>query len=121
MKGSLTTIVLIAVVLIASYLIGALPGYLWYYFRKALHKIFLKDFVLLIIPFLLYIGLVFIEDRQGFSVPATLVVIGLSVSVYFILCTFFPRIHAHPLAITALIGCVLLCWIFYPASRMKMI
>lgn len=120
MKESLGTTVFVVVVLTTCYVVGALPGYFWYHFRKDHLRHYNRDIALLLIPFLLYIGLNFIDDRQGFFVPLAVLLIGICVSISFILRYFFPPIDGHYLTVTVLIAIVLACWIFFPESKMKM-
>jgi hypothetical protein len=120
MNKSIIASVFISIVVTMSYAIGALPGYFWYYAKKGQHKHYGSDIALLLTPFMLYIGLHWIEDRQGFFLPVGLLLIGLIVSIYFAGCYYFPAIDGHHIAVACLIAGVLACWIFFPESGMKL-
>jgi hypothetical protein len=102
-----------------SYAVGALPGFFLYYFKEKYHNNFQADIIILLIPFLLYIGLYFVEDRQAFYVPFAIFVIGISVSIYFTLSYYLVAINGHHLAVACLIGVVIACWTFFPEGKMR--
>lgn len=119
MKQSISTGLFIVLVTVTAYLIGALPGYFFYHFKTESHTQYIKDVSTLLTPFFLFIGLNFIQDRQGFFFPLALIAIGLCVSLYYLLSYSFPSLNQHHWPIAILMCCVIACWIFFPSSRMR--
>src|SRR6476620_9970276 len=107
-------------ILATVYAFTALPGYFWYHFKKEHSRHFDSDISLLLLPLVLYTGLYFVEDRQGFFAPLALAIIGACMSFYFLLCYFIPGIDGHHLSVSFLVLLVVVCWIFVPESRMRM-
>jgi hypothetical protein len=121
MSASVKGLIVVIVIVSLAYFIPALSGYIWYLNKKSPRVVYAADVVTLLLPLVLYICLIAIEDRQGFLVPLAVFIIGSMTSLLFVSNIVFSAFPLNSWRVVTLIVLELAVWILFPKSILRMI
>jgi hypothetical protein len=121
MNASLKGLIIITLINSLAYFVPALSGYAWYISKKNRPFYNTADLVVIILPLILYLSLIAIEDRQGFFAPFAVLTTGTFASLSFICLVLWPGMDSQSWRVVILVMFVLLIWMIFPESTMRMI